>query len=66
MFFYTLYLLTTDSTAIQHYTVTVTGPDPRRADEAALRAPRPGAGEVRSQQFCVVSKFHIIFSPNLT
>ena len=38
------------------------GPGPRQADEAALRAPRPGAGEVRSQQFCVVSKFHMIFS----
>ena len=29
---------------------------------AALRAPRPGAGEVTSQQFCFVSKFLIIFS----
>ena len=39
-----------------------TGPGPRRADVVALHAPLPGAGEVRSLQFCVVSKFHMIFS----
>ena len=64
-FFFTHYIYSLLTTL--QYNTTPTpwlwpGPGPRQADVAALRAPRPGAGEVTSQQFCFVSKFLIIFS----